>query len=304
MLKLSGWLEVPCIVILSAMKMSLAVALAITVAACTGDGATNTTVIEAETTTTGTFNSASTLPPVVECPGEGEFEEGGGIADIDTTGSDSSNIGRISWETSDRCETFHFDFETSEGAPATTVPDIGIDHLDSFQVVRVGIDVDASVITGQLVETGLVERLYVVRSLDGGMFVDLHLSQPAAVRATTLSSPARLSIDLRPGFVPFVGESEIDDQVVLVSPTTDTEVGTPTQLSGYARTFEGTVVVLASQGDSIVTEAETVAADYLETWGEFRVQLRLPAGAVSVFLGGRSPEDGSLDGLNVEIIAN
>jgi hypothetical protein len=85
----------------------------------------------------------STLPPVVECPGEGEFEEGGGIAEIDATGSDSSTIGRISWETSDRCETLHFDFETSEGAPATTVPAIKVDHLESFQVVRISMDKDA-----------------------------------------------------------------------------------------------------------------------------------------------------------------
>jgi hypothetical protein len=285
------------------MRNAVAVALAITVVACTGDGAANTTVSNAETTTSSS-NSTSTLPPVVECPGEGEFEEGGGIADIDVTESDSSTIGRISWETSDRCETFHFDFETSEGAPATTVPDMSIDHLDSFQVVRVGIDVDASVITDQLVETDLVERLYVVRSLDGGMFVDLHLSQPAAVRATTSSSPARLSVDLRPGFVPFVGESKIDSQVVLVSPPANAEVGTPTLASGYARTFEGTVVVLATQGNSIVTQTETTAADYLETWGEFRVELRLPTGVVSVFFGERSPDDGSLDGLNVELIVN
>jgi hypothetical protein len=285
------------------MRHAVAVALAIFVVACTGDGAANTTVSNAETTTSSP-NSTSTLPPVVECPGEGEFEEGGGIADIDVTESDSSTIGRISWETSDRCETFHFDFETSEGAPATTVPNMSIDHLDSFQVVRVGIDVDASVITDQLVETDLVERLYVVRSLDGGMFVDLHLSQPAAVRATTSSSPARLSVDLRPGFVPFVGESKIDSQVVLVSPPANAEVGTPTLASGYARTFEGTVVVLATQGNSIVTQTETTAADYLETWGEFRVELRLPTGVVSVFFGERSPDDGSLDGLNVELIVS
>lgn len=272
------------------------------VTACTANGSVTTS--DGLPTTTTSSNPTSTLPPVVECPGEGEFEEGGGIATLDVIGSDSSTIGRISWETSHRCETFHFDFETSEGAPATTVPDISIDHLDSFQVVRVGIDVDASVITNQLVETDLVERLYVVRSLDEGMFVDLHLSQPAAVRATTTSSPARLSIDLRPGFVPFAGESEMDNQVVLVSPAADTEVGTPTRFSGYARTFEGTVVVLASQGDSIVSEAETTAADHLETWGEFQVELSLPEGAVSVFLGGRSPDDGSLDGVTVEFIVN
>lgn len=268
------------------------------VSACTGSA--NEPNFDTVLTTTSTLVATSTLPPVVECPGEGDFEEGGGIAEVDSVEGDSSIVGQISWETSDRCETFHFDFETSEGAPATTVPDIRVDHLESFRVVRLTMDVDASFITDQLVETQLVERLYVVRSLDGGMFVDLHLSEPAAVRATTQSSPARLSLDLRPGFVPFVGEPAIDDRIVLVSPPAGTEVDASTSLMGYSRTFEGNVVALVTQAGSTVAEMTTTAADYLETWGEFRVRLDLPTGAVSVFLGERSPDDGSLEGLTVD----
>jgi hypothetical protein len=280
------------------MRSSVVVAMMLIVSACTGSA--NEPNFDTVLTTTSTLVATSTLPPVVECPGEGDFEEGGGIAEVDSVEGDSSIVGQISWETSDRCETFHFDFETSEGAPATTVPDIRVDHLESFRVVRLTMDVDASFITDQLVETQLVERLYVVRSLDGGMFVDLHLSEPAAVRATTQSSPARLSLDLRPGFVPFVGEPAIDDRIVLVSPPAGTEVDASTSLMGYSRTFEGNVVALVTQAGSTVAEMTTTAADYLETWGEFRVRLDLPTGAVSVFLGERSPDDGSLEGLTVD----
>lgn len=285
------------------MRTSVALALALVLVACTGDGA-STGATSTAASATSLPSPTSTLPPVVECPGQGEFEEGGGIAEIEATGSDSSMIGRISWETSDRCETFHLDFETSEGAPATAVPDISVDHLESFQVVRVGIDVDASVITDQLVETGLVKRLYVVRSLDGGMFVDLHLSAPAAVRATARSSPARLSVDLRPGFLPFVGEATIDDRLVLVSPPAGTEVETSTELTGYSRTFEGNVVALVSQAGSVVSESSTTSADSSETWGEFRLRVSLPPGEISLFLGDRSPEDGSLEGLTVDLTAS
>jgi len=274
-------------------------ALALFGGACTGNATTSTTTTTPATTTIPV--PTSTLPPVVECPGEGEFEEGGGIAEFDATGSDSSTIGRISWERSDRCETFHFDFETSEGAPATTVPAITVDHLESFQVVRVSMDIDASVITDQLVETGLVDRLYVVRALDDSMFVDLHLSEPAAARATILSSPARLSIELRPGFVPFVGASTIDDQFVLVSPPDEAEVQSPTQIVGYSRTDEDTVLVLVTQAGSVVAETETTAPDSSAAWGEFRLNLSLPPGEISVFLGQRSPEDGSLEGINVDL---
>jgi hypothetical protein len=283
------------------MRLSVVVlALALFGGACTGNTTTSTTAATAATNTTIPVPT-STLPPVVECPGEGEFEEGGGIAEFDATGSDSSTIGRVSWERSDRCETFHFDFETSEGAPATTVPAITVDHLESFQVVRVSMDIDASVITDQLVETGLVDRLYVVRALDGSMFVDLHLSEPSAARATILASPARLSIELRPGFVSFVGASTIDDQFVLVSPPDEAEVESPTEILGYSRTDEDTVLVLVTQAGSVVAETETTAPDSSGAWGEFRLSLSLPPGEISVFLGQRSLEDGSLEGINVDL---
>jgi len=280
------------------MRVSVALAFVLIISACTDDGTTPPSTVA---TTTTLPTPTSTLPPVVECPGEGEFEEGSGIADIEATGSDSSIVGQISWETSDRCETFHFDFETSEGAPATTVPNVTVDHLNSFQVVRVGIDVDASVITDQLVETEFVDRLYVVRSLEGGIFVDLHLSEPAAVRATTESSPARLSIDLRPGFVPFEGESSIDDQVVLVAPTDESDVESTAELAGYSRTPDGSVLVVVTQSPTTVTETDATTAENEETWGEFRLELSLPVGEVSVFLGQRSTDDGSLDGISVDL---
>jgi hypothetical protein len=240
----------------------------------------------------------------VECPGIGEFEEGGGIADIDGEDSESSNIGRISWDTSDLCETFHFSFETSEGAPATTVPDIRIDHLESFQVVRVSLDVEAALVTDQLVETNLVDRLYVVRSLDGAMFVDLHLSQPAAVRVSTMSSPARLSLDLRPGFVPFVGSSTQGEDVVVVSPSSDSVVDATTRLEGYSRIIDTEVVVVATRDGEVVAETSFATADAAGTWSEFQAEVELPPGEISVFVGEESAVDGSLEGVAVELTVN
>ncbi|MGD2043738.1 MAG: Gmad2 immunoglobulin-like domain-containing protein [Acidimicrobiia bacterium] len=270
--------------------------LALCCAACTGS-ASPTTI----STTTSLPGSTSTLPPPIDCPGAGDFEEGGGIADVEGELSDSSLLGSISWDVNDRCESFVFEFETSEGAPATSVPDIQIGHLDSFQVIRISLGVNAAVLTDQLVETDLVERLYVVRSLEGGLFVDLHLSSPAGARARVQSSPATLTVDLRPGLVEFVGTAETGENVVLVSPTPATEVGTTTELSGYSRTFEANVTVIVTQIDEVVVETSTIAADYIETWGEFRTELTLPPGDVSVFVGEASPEDGSLSGITVDL---
>lgn len=281
--------------------VSLVVLIAL-LAACAGNGSVTTS--SADTSTSTSSVPVSTVPPVVDCPGVGEFEEGRGVADIDGEASDSRRLGRISWESSDLCETFQFDFETSEGAPATSLPDIEVDHLDSFQVVRISMDIDSAVIADQLVETNLVDRLYVVRSLSGAMFVDLHLADPAAVRASSSSSPARLTLELRPGFVPFSGESAVDDRVVLTSPTQESEADVSTQFLGYARTFEANVVAIVTQDDSVVAEVDTTAADSLETWGEFRFDLTLPPGPVSVFVGDVDADSGSLDGVTLDLTVN
>ncbi|HEX6221571.1 MAG TPA: Gmad2 immunoglobulin-like domain-containing protein, partial [Acidimicrobiia bacterium] len=256
------------------------------------------------TTTTSSATPTSTLPPVIECPGAGEFGEGSGIAQVDGEGSDATDLGRVSWERSEQCESFIFEFETSEGAPATSVPDISIEHLPSLQVIRITMGIDAAVITDQLVETEMVDRLYVVRSLDGRMFVDLHLNAPAAARARVQSSPAVLTVDLRPGFLEFTGSSSIDDRTVVVSPSQRAEVDDIATFSGYSRAFEANVIVIVTQGDAVVTEANTTAADHLETWGEFNVDVPLPAGEVSVFVGEASAEDGSLDGVTLELTVN
>lgn len=271
---------------------------ALVVSACTGRTVAPTTP---ETTTTSSPTPTSTLPPVVDCPGAGDFGEGSGIASVDGEGLDATRLGRVSWERSELCESFSFEFETSEGAPATAVPDISIDHLQSLQVIRISMDIASAVVTDQLVETEMVDRLYVVRSLDGGMFVDLHLNTPAAARARVQSSPAVLTVDLRPGFLEFTGASSIHDRTVVVTPSPDSDIASITTFEGYSRAFEGNVLVIVTQGDAVVTETSTTAADHLETWGEFRVDVPLPTGEVSVFVGEASPQDGSIDGVTLDL---
>ncbi|HET8740295.1 MAG TPA: hypothetical protein VFO17_11255 [Acidimicrobiia bacterium] len=246
-----------------------------------------------------TATPTSILPPIVECPGVGEFEEGGGIADIPGEGSDSRLIGQMSWEASDQCESFHIDFATSEGAPATAVPEIRVDHLESFQVIRVSMNVESTVVTDQLVETAMVKRLYVVRSLSGGMFLDLHLSAPAAVRVSVSSSPAQLTLDLRPGFVPFNGAATIGEDVVLTSPALRTGLDQTVQFIGYARTSDGNVSLEATQDGTVVAEAEGSAGSS-DTWGEYRIGVTLPTGPVSVVLGEPDADD-VIQGINLDL---
>lgn len=283
------------------MRRVVVTALLLLVAGCTGAG-TGSTVASSSTTSTTPSTSTSSLPPVVECPGVGEFAEGGSIADIPAEDSDSRNLGRISWDRNERCETFQFEFTTSEGAPATTPPEVSVDHLASFQVIRVKLDIETTVVTEQLVETGLVDRLYVVRSLSGNMFLDLHLAEPVAARASVSSSPARLSLELRPGFVPFMGTSTVGEDLVLTSPAQN-EVDGDIQLLGYARTTTGEVTAVATQDDSVVARATTTAADSAGSWGEYRIRLPVPPGQVSVFVG-EEREDEGLRGITLDLTVN
>ena len=135
------------------------------------------------------------------------------------------------------------------------------------------------------------------------MFVDLHLAAPAAARARVTSEPARLNIDLRPGFVEFAGTATTDDLVVVVSPGDGANVPPAATVSGYARTFEANVVTIVTQGGQVISETGTTAAEWAVTWGEFSQELTLPPGSVSLFVGQSSPEDGSLDGVTLELTA-
>lgn len=284
------------------MMRSLAAALLVTLAACTAAPNGETLPTEAGPGSSEPSTAPpSTLPPVVECPGAGEFAEGGGIARFAGQDSDSTTLGRISWRTSDRCESFAFEFQTAQGAPATTPPSVRIGHLDGFQVIRIGLGVAGSVLVDQLVETDLVERLYVVGAPDGTSFVDLHLARPAAARARVAASPARLTIDLRPGFVDFAGEAAIDDDVVLVSPQAGAEVEPLTGFLGYARQEASPVTLVVTQGGEVVAEAQTLVADSELGWGEFRHQILLPTGELVVFVGLEGPDGAIVDGVTVDL---
>lgn len=280
--------------------MTLGLLTIVVVAACApndADSQTTTTRPEPIATTAPT----TTLPLVAGCPDEGEFVEDGTIASVDQDQSDSSVIGHISWTTDESCDTFTFSFITSEGAPATTPPTVTATYVEGVPVIRIAVDADQTVITDQLVETGFVDRLFVVRSLEGGSFIDLHLAAPAQARIHLDGSPARVTLDLQPGIVEYPVSATVSDLVVVVTPL-GADVVTPTiEVTGYTRTFESNVLIIATAGDEVVAETFTTAAGGLETWGEFQADLVLPPGEVSLFVGDENPEDGGLEGVTISL---
>jgi hypothetical protein len=266
-------------------------------------GTTTTPTATSMTTTTSPVTTiVATTEPQVGCVDDLDFVESGQVARIDQPSSDASILGLISWDTNGGCERFRLDFETNEGAPATTPPSVAIEFLDSGQILRIHLDLERTVLTDQLVETSLVDRLYVVRALDGGLFVDLHLGAPSEARASVRNSPAGLTLELHMGVQPFTGVATISDRAVVLEPVAGAETGTNVEVNGYARTFEATVLVIAtSTGEG--ARHTTQAADSAETWGEFRTTVEVPPGAISLFVGEESPSDATLDGATVEITA-
>jgi len=251
--------------------------------------------------TDSTIAPTTTQPLVAGCVGENGFVEDGQIGVIDQETSDAATVSSISWQDTPSCETFTFSFVSSEGAPATTPPSVTANYVEGVPIVRVGIDVDATVITDQLVETPLVDRLFVVRSLNGGMFVDLYLAGPAQAHVSVSETPAQVTVQLQPGIVEYRTKPAMSDLVVIASPLDGAVLGQTVDVSGYSRTFESNVLLIATVGDEVVSEDTTTSADSFDTWGEFRSTVDLPAGEVSIFVGDKSPEDGRLEGIAIQL---
>lgn len=281
-------------------RTAAAISILIVLAACSPSSDQG----EASTTlpTTGTTVAPTTTQPLVAgCVGENGFVEDGPIAEVDQGRSDSTTISSISWQETESCETFTFSFVSSEGAPATTPPSVEATYVEGVPIVRLGLDVEDTVITDQLVETELVERLFVVRSLEGDMFVDLYLAAPAQAHVSVTDSPARVTLQLQPGIVEYRTKPAMSDLVVIASPLDGATVTPRVDLFGYSRTFESNVLLIATVGDEVVAEEFTTSADSTDTWGEFRATLVLPLGEVSVFVGDENPQDGRLEGIAIQL---
>lgn len=277
------------------------VSLALIVSACAAPtGQTTTTSV----TQTRPPPAPTTTQPLVEgCEAGGQFVEGGVIDEFGNTGSDSTTIGPIRWQAEESCETFEIGFQTAEGAPATTPPSVTAEFVADIGVLRLSTSATGTVVTDQLVETRLVDRLYVVRSLEGGMFVDLHLRGPAQARLELESSPARLVLRLQPGIVGHAAMPTRSDRVVLISPTEGAEVPTMVQIAGYGRTFESNVLLIATQGDAVVDQESITASDSVETWGEFSGELSVVPGAIELFVGEQSADSGRFEGVTIDLSA-
>jgi hypothetical protein len=279
--------------------------LMILVVACGGQSTTSTAAPPPTSTTIVSTTSESTATtstvPGIGCPQEAEFVASGQIDRITQPSSDSRTLGLVSRQIEGSCERFGFDFDTAENAPATTPPSVTATYLDGERIIRIALGINRTVITDQLVETRLVDRLFVVRALDGTMFVDLHLNERTNARISLSNSPARLTVELHPASGEIGPAPDISNRIVLLTPRGGTTVEEEIEVTGYARTSEANVLIVATRADEVVLEESTTAADWADTWGEFRSTVTLPVGRIDLFVGEESAADGSLQGVNLRL---
>lgn len=275
----------------------LIVCLLVLAAACNGQSTPTTIALPPSSTTTSSTTTTTLATSEIGCPQEAEFVGSGQIDRITQPSSDSRTLGLVSRQVEGSCERFGFDFDTAENAPATTPPSVTATYLDGERVIRIALGIDRTVITDQLVETRLVDRLFVVRALDGTMFVDLHLNEKTNARVSLSNSPARLTIELHPAAGEIGPAPTVSSRMVLLAPRDGATVDEEIDVAGYARTSEANVLIVATLADEVVLEESTTAADWVETWGEFRSTVTLPPGRVDLFVGEESAADGSLQGV-------
>ena len=283
------------------MMSRLSVGLVMLVSACGQDGGISTT------TTATTAASTTSAGPVTTGPAEDsgclgdEAIDDGALLVTSEPSSDSEQISGIGWVGDETCEVFTIDFATDQGAPATTPPTVDAEFMRDVGILRVSMDVGMTSITDQLVETGLVRQVFVPRSEDANLFVDLHLSNPALAAVTTTSSPAQVIISLEPGGPQYPATPAVAQNVVVVTPV-EGPVTSPVAVNGYSRNFEANTIGRIMQGSTMLAEGFTTAADWSETWGEFDLTLEPSGGGpADLFVGEQSAQDGSDRGVVIPI---
>lgn len=204
-------------------------------AACTPvtDGATSTTVRTASSSTTTAAVADGGEDPVC-LRGDRPFVTSGNAGTAVRSDSDAARLGSVRWESHPGCERVVIGFTTEAGAPSVDPPSMASAFVREAGVVRVSLggEITDTGVDEQLVDGNLVDRVFVVRGLDGDRFVDVHLRAPAFSRVTAAGGPGRIVVDVRPGGPQYAVQPIRDGDLVLVEyPPAETSY--PFSVSGY-----------------------------------------------------------------------
>lgn len=282
-------------------------ALLVLAAACNGNDDTPDTPPPETPTPTPTAEPTPTseVPPCLE---DDDFVETGPIGTFGEFDGDARLVDALRWEPHDGCERLVIDLADADGEPADRTGVVDAEFLRHLGVVRVHLDEDFLLrpldheATGQLFEGELAHAAYTVWSLAGTAYVDVHLADAALARVLVLESPARVVVDLQPGGEAVPPPPAADDNIVLMEPRPgDAEY--PLLVTGYARTFEGSVLARIRTNAEPDVDANTTAAAWEETWGEFSLEITTgPVGEAELFVGELSEVRGIEEGVFIDLV--
>ena len=252
------------------------------------------------------FALAAEQPPGTPvCLQADNFRDDGDF-DLSTQSAGSALvIEDLRWSTHEECERFVIELDGGPGdVDAAVIRDLGLVRVHLEEAIDVDTGDDPA--TAEYAIGGeLAEHAYVVRHSDGSLYVDLHLASEAEAAVMLLGN--RVIVDLRAGGESLPTRAEVDDSTVLLSPREGDRLQYPLHVRGYARHFEGEVVLRAARdGELVGEEVPVVATDRAEAWGEFSVFLtaeEAPPGRIELEAGEYSAEDGSWQGVAVGVEA-
>lgn len=263
-----------------------------------------------ETTAAPATSAATTTqapPPAPVCGGPGDgFVSEGLVAWLGSANGDASHVSGIFLEQVEECERLRVTLTAAGGAPATALPLAEVELIPEAGRLRARFDPEvwSTAITDTLLEGELVERVYVVRGLDGRKFVDVHLTEGVDARAMTGDDPSHVLIDFRRNGVPLAARPAVSRFTVVTGPVGG-PASYPIAVNGYSRTFEANVVGFVSRNDEAGEAGETYftsAADYIETWGEFRLAVEDgPTGEAVLNVGDYDAESGEWEGVMINL---
>lgn len=284
------------------MRLTLAVmALALLAASCDAEPATTTVAADTGTNPNiaapvdGTADPADSTvdPPCVA--GDEPFATSGFAGTFGASTGDAAQLEGLRWTTHDVCERVVIDLVSRNGAPASSLGPGSVSFRSELGVVRIELppEIDATAFADRLVDASIVDRVFVVRTLDGELAVDLHLAteSPVAVRATALVNPSRIAVDIA---LSIEGSGRIAAPTVSPGIVTLSPLGGPAEypitVNGYSSPSSSTVVARLSGGDDDLVETRSGPPSQ-EAWTEFEmIHQEGPTGEVTLFVGDEANE--------------
>ena len=243
------------------------------------------------TTTTPTNTSAPTVGTEPPCEAGSEpFVESGGAGLIERGDTDATIVSGIRWASYPTCVRVVIEFAASSGAPAVLPPGVGPLFIRPAGVLRLQLDpaVSRSSLLDQVVDTRLVDAAYVVRRTTGDLFVDLHFDEPAVVRVSVASGPARIVVDVLAGGEPYRSPAIVTEDLVVIDPVGESAIY-PFTVNGYVRgSAESMTVAITAGGTEEILDGEI--GERSDAWGAFTVLVPDgPDGSATMIVGEQIP---------------